>query len=77
MDIQEIKARIRAELNTLYYRLAVSDIDALIADHDAIAAERDRLREALRGALNYLQNTESELGIVMPCAARARAALGE
>jgi len=37
----------------------------------------EELEAALRGALNFIENTESELGITLSCGDIARAALGE
>ena len=37
--------------------------------------ENARLRAALEKALNYIENTESELGITLDCGETARAAL--
>ncbi|MFG6573233.1 hypothetical protein ACGYLO_16690 [Sulfitobacter sp. 1A13353] len=42
------------------------------------AADRiDALEKALRGCLNYMENTEAEFGITLDSADAARAALGE
>jgi hypothetical protein len=49
----------------------------LIAAAPDLAAEVLRLRSALQQALNYIENTESELGITLDCGNVARAALKE
>ena len=52
------------------YTEAADRIDALEADNKA-------LREGLRGCLNYMENTEAELGITLGNADRARALLAK
>jgi len=49
-----------------------------LKDHiDALEAENKALREGLRGCLNYMENTEAELGITLGNADRARALLAK
>lgn len=43
----------------------------------ALIAAAPDLHEALQGCLNFLENTESELGIKLPSADAARAALAK
>lgn len=51
--------------------LAALDLSAV----DAMAAKVERLTKALKHTLNYIENTERELGITLGCGDIARAAL--
>jgi len=51
---------------------------AIAADRlDALEAENKALRKALRDCVNFMENTESELGITLSSADRARALLAK
>ena len=52
------------------------DEDELVANARLIAAAPDML-EALKLCANYIANTESELGITLPCGEKARAAIAK
>lgn len=57
----------------------VADEDCVAAADciDALEAENKALRETLRDCVNFMENTESELGITLSSADRARALLAK
>lgn len=47
------------------------------SDYAGLQSRADALESALIGTLNFITNTESELGVILGCADKARLALAQ
>lgn len=60
-----------------YFEIESEESGRLADDIRKVLARIEQLEAALHGVLNFIENTESELGITLSCGNIARVALGK
>jgi len=77
MTDAELIARLRSDHPDHLTSAAADRIEALIAERDAAEAKMANAVEALRSTLNFIENTEGEMGVILGCGDKARETLAE